>query len=78
MILNKKYTAEKDNFKILRWPCEIFNNLWGHTLSNEKEIASKSVYKRICYKEKFKKKRSFFVRYRRTYVLNNEKPTDLI
>ena len=35
--LNKKYIAEKDDFKISRWPYVTFNDVWSHTLFNKKK-----------------------------------------
>ena len=34
--LDKKYIAEKDDLEILRWPSVTLNDLWGHTLFDEK------------------------------------------
>ena len=33
--LGFKNIAEKDNFKILRWPFVTFNDLWGHASYNK-------------------------------------------
>ena len=62
--VKQKYTAEKKYFEILRWPFLTFNALWGHTWFYEKFVSSR--YDGV-----------FFVRHRRTYVLNNITQADI-
>ena len=38
--VKQKYIAEKDDFKILKWPFVTFYDLWDHTLFNEKLASS--------------------------------------
>ena len=64
MALNKKCIALKDDFKILRWAFEFFNDLWGHTLFNGKICVLNSHNYAIT------ERRNFFGGYKWTYVLN--------
>ena len=80
--LNQKYIKEKDDFEILRYPYETFNCLWGHILFNEKFAHHRifffyqnwfinyCAWKNFLNSLKDGKTKFFFVRCRRTYVLN--------
>ena len=63
--LNKKYSAEKDDFEILRRPYVTFNDHWGHALFNLRLIMLTiiesfiKIGSWIFYKEKLKNSRVF-------------------